>query len=97
MVFKVSDFALQVANEWLSYCQVDHYIDDIVYDSYQYPSFQEHRHDQAILTAVAQAHGIPLHWWPASYNNGAFTYDKGTYTDTYPVIFHHHRKRNNEW
>ena len=97
MVFKVSDFALQVANEWLSCCQVDHYIDDIVYDSYQYPSFQEHRHDQAILTAVAQAHGIPLHWWPACYNDGAFTYDKGTYTDNYPVIFHHHRKRNNEW
>ena len=97
MIFKVSDFALQVANEWLSWCQVDHYIDDIVYDSYQYPSFQEHRHDQAILTAVAQAHNIPLHWWPASYNDGAFTYDKGTYTDNYPVIFHHHRKRNYEW
>jgi hypothetical protein len=96
MVLRNSDNAMYLVEEWLDQCQYGNQIDDIC-GSEQYPGFQEHRHDQAILTAVAQAMGLKLHWWPAMYNNGAFTYDKGTYTDTYPPIFHHHRKRNDEW
>ncbi len=83
-------------DEWMVHCQIRDFINDKSW-MIQYPSFQEHRHDQAILTAVAQKYNLPLHWWPAVYNDGAFTYDKGTYTDTYPPIFHHHRKRNDEW
>ena len=96
MVLRNSDNAMYLVEEWLDQCQYGNQIDDIC-GSEQYPGFQEHRHDQAILTAVAQAMGLKLHWWPAMYNGGAFTYDKGTYTDTYPPIFHHHRKRNDEW
>ena len=77
-------------------CMQRDYISDKIWLE-QYPSFQEHRHDQALLTAVAQKYNLRLHWWPAVYNDGAFTYDKGTYTDSYPPIFHHHRKRNDEW
>lgn len=96
MVLRNSDNAMYLVEEWLDQCQYGNQIDDKC-GSDQYPGFQEHRHDQAILTAVAQAMNLKLHWWPAMYNGGAFVYDKGTYTDDYPVIFHHHRKRNDEW
>jgi hypothetical protein len=96
MVLKNTENAMYLVEEWLDQCQHGNQIDDIC-GSDQYPGFQEHRHDQAILTAVAQAMNLKLHWWPAMYNGGAFVYDKGTYTDDYPVIFHHHRKRNDEW
>jgi hypothetical protein len=96
MVFKKSKESIQFVKEWLMWCQMPGFIDDTksVKNSIE---FQEHRHDQAILTNVALKHKHKLHWWPAMYNGGQFVYDKGTYTDSYPVIFHHHRKRNDEW
>lgn len=96
MLFRVTIESVRFVAEWMSWCQTRDMINDKIRLE-QYPSFQEHRHDQAILTAVAQKHNLRLHWWPAVYNDGAFTYDKGTYTDSYPPIFHHHRKRNDEW
>jgi hypothetical protein len=96
MVLRNTENAMYLVEEWLDQCQYGNQIDDI-WGIDQYPGFQDHRHDQAILTAVAQAMNLKLHWWPAIYNGGAFTYDKGTYTDTYTPIFHHHRKRNDEW
>jgi len=85
--------------EWLKYCQIDHFIDDSHSYKINYTYFAEHRHDQAILTCLAYKYGIILHWWPAQYNDGQFIYDKHSQfnEDNYPVIFHHHRKRNNEW
>lgn len=96
MVVRVCDWSYRFLDEWLWWCKRPGYIDDSTWIR-QYPEFQEHRHDQAILTCLQQRHNLKLHWWPAVYNNGAFTYDKGTYTDTYPPIFHHHRKRDYEW
>ena len=96
MLFRCSDTSVKFVEEWMDLCMQRDYISDCMFLE-QYPSFQEHRHDQALLTAVAQKYNLRLHWWPAVYNDGAFTYDKGTYTDSYPPIFHHHRKRNNEW
>jgi hypothetical protein len=74
-------------------------IDDSPSIAPNHPEFREHRHDQAILTTLAYREGIKLHYWPASYNDGAFTYEKiAEYAgDDYPVLFHHHRKRNHEW
>jgi hypothetical protein len=96
MFFRVNERSINFVKEWLLWCQMPGFIDDSPSKDND-PEFQEHRHDQAILTCVAQNKGAVLHWWPASYNNGAFHYDKGTYTDDYPVMFNHHRKRNNEW
>jgi hypothetical protein len=98
MIFKVTTATRTFVKEWLTWCQMPGFIDDS--NTSVLPNnneFHEHRHDQAILTCVAFNFGIKLHWWPAMYNGGQFVYDKGTYTDTYPVIFHHHRKRNDEW
>ena len=101
MIFRKSTWTKDFVSEWWDWCETrgprrQYWINDSLWME-QYPEFQEHRHDQAILTCMAQKEMIPLHWWPAVYNDGAFTYDKGTYTDTYPPIFHHHRKRNDEW
>lgn len=92
---KVKEFI----KEWLCYCMMPNLIDDSPSKVQSYPTFQDHRHDQAILTCLQIKHGLRLHWWPASYSNGAFIYDKiEQYKgDNYPVIFHHTRKRNWEW
>ena len=97
MIFKVCDQSIYFVDTWLNRCEIPGLIDDSPSKLPNYPGFQEHRHDQAILTSVAVQKNIPLHWWPAQYLDGKFTYDKNGLTDNYPVIFHHHRKRNDEW
>lgn len=92
---KAKDFI----KEWLIYCQMPGLIDDSPSKVPNYPTFSEHRHDQAILTCLQIKYGYKLHYWPAQYNNGAFVYDKiqEYKDDNYPVIFHHHRRRQHEW
>lgn len=82
---------------WQDYTMFKELIDDSPSIKPNHPDFREHRHDQAILTEVCSDYGIRSHWWPATYLDGKFNYPKLDHTDTYPVIFHHHRKRNNEW
>jgi len=96
MFFKVGKASRDFVKRWLLFCEMPGLIDDSESDG-NHLEFQEHRHDQAIVTALAYKYGIDLHWWPAMYLDGAFHYDKGSYTDSYPIIFHHHRKRNHEW
>lgn len=82
---------------WLYHCCKPGLIDDSKSTIPNHPEFREHRHDQAILTSLAYINLLdPFHWWPAIYNCGAFTYEKGDYKDNYPPLFHHHRQRNNE-
>lgn len=78
---------------------VGYLIDDTPSLALNHPEFREHRHDQAILTTLAYREGIRLHYWAAQYNDGAFTYEKlpEYASDDYPVLFHHHRRRDNEW
>lgn len=98
--FRVNDNTRAFVKEWLDWCLFEggRLIDDSPSRTPNHPEFQENRHDQAILTTMAYRDGIKLHWWPAQYNDGAFTYERGDYADEgYPVLFHHHRRRNHEW
>lgn len=106
--FKVNDKTRAFVREWLDRCLMrrnlsdpldnNYLIDDSPSISQNHPEFRENRHDQAIVTTMAYRDGYRLHWWPAMYNDGAFTYERGQYPDEgYPVLFHHHRKRNSEW
>jgi len=99
--FRVSDYSRQFVKEWLDWCLFEggRLIDDSPSRTPNHPEFQEHRHDQAILTTLAYREGIKLHWWPASYNDGAFTYERiAEYAhDDYPILFNHHRRRNHEF
>ena len=96
----VSPFSRKFIKEWLLWCQMPGCIETECDPAIQHPQFKEHRWDQAILTNLAIKHDIKLHYWPASYNNGAFEYDPVGYdrsVDNYPILFNHHRRRNNEW
>lgn len=98
--FRVSDYTRKFVREWLDWCLFEggRLIDDSPSRTPNHPEFRENRHDQAILTTMAYREGIKLHWWPAMYNDGAFVYERGDYPDEgYPVLFHHHRRRNHEW
>lgn len=98
--FRVNDKTKAFVKEWLDWCLFENgkLIDDSPSRTPNHPEFQENRHDQAILTTMAYRDGIKLHWWPAQYNDGAFIYERGDYPDEgYPVIVHHHRKRNVDW
>jgi hypothetical protein len=96
---RVSKFSREFIKSWLCYCMLPNMIDDSPSKVPNYPTFQDGRHDQAILTCLQIKHGLKLHYWPASYSNGAFIYEKiEQYKgDNYPVIFNHTRKRNNEY
>lgn len=96
-----SILSFRFVGEWLDWCLYDkgRLVDDSPSVASNHPEFQEHRHDQAILTTMAHRRHVRLHYWPAIYNDGAFVYEKQKQyeTDTYPAIFHHHRKRNHEF
>lgn len=94
---RVSEWSKKFIKEWLRLCCLPGMIDDSPSKSESFKTFQEHRHDQAVLTCMQIKYGMPLHWWPAIYNDGAFTYEKTGFNPDYPAMYLHHRRRNNEW
>lgn len=97
VIFRNIEVSRKFVKEWLKFCQQPGLIDDSPSKEPNHPEFRENRHDQAILTCVACREFIPLHWWPAMYNAGNFTYDHEGYPDEYPVLFHHFRMRNSDF
>lgn len=90
--FRVNQKTRDFVKEWLLWCQMPGFIDDSPSKMANYPTFAEHRHDQAILTCLAIKYGYNFnHWWPTPYSMHL------PRTDQYPVLFNHHRKRDNEW
>lgn len=97
IVIRNTESARKFVRKWLRYCCEPGLIDDSPSKEPNHPEFQEHRHDQAILTSLALWEKAELHWWPAMYNAGNFTYEKTGYNDSYPILFHHHRMRNSDF
>lgn len=94
IMIKKTEFSLRFVKEWMLYGQMPGYIDDSPGHLPNYPTFQEHRHDQAILTCLKIKYGLQAHWFPSTTNlDVRWQYPH----DTYPPIFDHHRKRDNEW
>jgi hypothetical protein len=91
--FRVSKKTRDFVKEWLLYSQVPGFIDDSPSKEPNYATFAEHRHDQSILTCLQIKYGYKTHWWPTQYSNHL----PRSSEDSYPVMFNHHRKRNNEW
>ena len=92
---RVSDYSRRFIKEWLLWCQMPGLITDEPSIKPNHPDFREHRHDQAILTALAIREGIKLHWWPDAiwFQNQRHRWPD----DKYPPMVRHHRKRNHEW
>lgn len=99
MFFRISKESKEFVKAWLCYCMMPNLINDEPSMMPNEPTFRDHRHDQAICTSLALEYKIPLHYWPASYSNGAFIYEKiEQYKgDNYPVIFNHHRMRQEDY
>lgn len=97
IIMRAGKTAIELTKKWLNLCIQPGLIDDSPSKAPNNPEFKEHRHDQAIISTLAYKEGIPFHWWPAMYNAGNFTYDKTGYTDNYPILFHHHRMRNDQF
>ena len=90
--FRVNQKTRDFVKEWLLWCQMPGFIDDSPSKLPNFPTFAEHRHDQAILTCLAIKYGYNFnHWWPTPYSMHL------PRTDQYPVLFNHHRKRDNEF
>lgn len=88
--FRICKETRDFVKRWLLWCQMPGMIDDE--KGLQHPYFQDHRHDQSILSVLATQVAYKLHWWPTAYAEHIRVAG-----DTYPVMFRHHRKRNNEW
>jgi hypothetical protein len=97
IVIRNTVYSRLFVHDWLKWCCQPGIIDDSPSKLPNHAEFQDHRHDQAVVTCLAIRHNVPLHWWPAMYNAGNFTYEKTGYNDTYPVLFHHHRLRNSDF
>lgn len=89
---RVNEKTKAFVKEWLLWCQMPGLIDDSPSAIPNYPTFADHRHDQAILTNMAYRHYIKLHWFPTETNQ-----HQKQEGDNYPTILRHHRKRNHEW
>lgn len=93
IVIRVSEFSRKFIHEWLMWCQIPGFIDDSPGKD-NYPTFAEHRHDQAILTCLQIKYGITQHWFCSTTN----LHQRENFpNDKYGPIFEHHRKRNTEW
>lgn len=93
--FRVNETTRNFVKEWLLYCQMPGFIDDSPSKLPNYPTFAEHRHDQAILTCLQIKYGYKLHFWPTNYSE--HIRHTAQPEDNYPSMFNHHRKRNEEW
>lgn len=92
--FRVNQKTKDFVKEWLLYCQMPGLIDDSPSITKNYPTFAEHRHDQAILTCLQIKYGYKQHWWACD----IWQPERHRWPeDKYPAIFHHHRKRDNQW
>ena len=86
---RVTEASRRFVKEWLAWSLMPGLIDNEPSISPNYPTFQEHRWDQAILGCLAIKHDIPLEWFPTITN----MHQEGAGMK-YPAIVDHHRKRN---
>jgi hypothetical protein len=89
IVMKVCDDTRRFMREWLAWCSIPGFIDDSNEEAHK--GFQDHRHDQSILDLLVKKYNYRLHWWSTRYSEHL------PRTDSYPVMFDHHRRRNSEY
>ena len=92
---RVTEFSRIFIKEWLLWCQMPGLIDDSPSVLSNHAQFREHRHDQAVLTCMAYKYGLVLHWWPDAlwFSTQRYRWPE----DRYPLMFKHHRRRNEDW
>lgn len=84
--FRVNETIRNFVKEWMLWCLMPGFCDNSPSKIENYPTFQEHRYDQAVLTCLRIKYGYKLHPFPAINNSGA----------PYKIT-DHHRKSNEQW
>lgn len=86
MIFKVTPETRAFVKEWMLYCLMPGFCDNSQSKLPNYPTFQEHRYDQAVLTCLAIKYGYSMKEIPRI-DNGNSPHK----------ILDHHRKSNEQW
>lgn len=70
-VFVKTPSSLEFVNEWLSYCEEPEILTDMPNScgAANLPGFRHHRHDQSVLSVLAEREGIRLYRDPCQYGN----------------------------
>ncbi len=76
LLVKKSPFSIKFLQEWLKFACDERILTDIPNTSGKrdLPDFTEHRHDQSILSLLAQKYQLPLHRMPSQFGNHYKTY-----------------------
>lgn len=90
MFFKVNQKTIDFVREWYAWVIMPRMVDDISRIE-NYPEFQQHRYDQAILCCLQLKYCYHLHWFPAVMNQHQKT------NEAYGTFLDHHRLRNEQW
>lgn len=86
---RITPASRMFVHEWFAWSLMPGFIDNNPSIAPNYPTFQEHRWDQAILGCLAIKHNIPLEWFPTITN-----FHREGAGVKYPAIVDHHRRRN---
>lgn len=92
---RVNEVTRRFVKEWLLWCQMPGMITDELSVLPNHPEFACHRYDQAILCCLAVKYGYRTHWWPDArwFSSQRYRWPG----DQYPLMFIHHRRRNEEY
>jgi hypothetical protein len=71
MLFKKCNYTLCFLNEWMEYCKDSRIITDFenTLNKENFPGFIEHRHDQSVISLLAEKYNINLYRMPTHYNS----------------------------
>lgn len=67
ILLKKTNFSLNFVSDWLKYCKVSSYMTDTPSKKQNFEGFQEHRHDQSILSVLGKVREVKIcdditHW-----------------------------------
>jgi len=86
IIFRVCPDTINFVKEWMLWCMMPGFCDNSPSYLPNFPTFQEHRWDQAVLTCLQIKYAYNLHPFPSVENMDA----------PYRII-NHHRKTNDQW
>jgi hypothetical protein len=71
MLFRKNDATMSFLNEWMQYCKFENLITDApnVYGKENLPNYSEHRHDQSVISVLAEKYNINLYRKPTHYSS----------------------------
>lgn len=81
-------------SHWVACCANPYSLTDLpnICNQPNLPEFEDHRHDQSVLSILIQQYSYPLHRDPSQYGQPLIN-DPRYQTSNYGIIINHHRRR----